>query len=72
MLIFKSVIAGIALSTIALLMLYGIGIVLVLRKHQPGVGWDPVRALSLPGFVIYLTVSFLVGFLFTYRHIRIR
>lgn len=65
----KSIVVGIVLSCLALVLLHGIGIVLVLRKQQPGIGWDPVKALSMPGFIIYLIIPFLLGFLLTYKHI---
>jgi|HubBroStandDraft_4_1064222.scaffolds.fasta_scaffold309623_1 hypothetical protein len=65
----KCVIAGIASSFIAAILLYVIGIVLVLRKHESGVGFDPIRALSMPGFISYLLIFFLVGVFLTYKYI---
>ncbi len=63
----KSIIVGVATSALAFLLLYIIGIVLVLQRQrsqltQSAIGWDPVRALSLGGFTLYLIAAFVVGY----------
>ena len=72
-LMIKAFLSGFVSVLMALAVLYIIGIVGILYKsrgvEEEGVGWDPVAALTLPGFLVFVILMFFLGFLgFLYRH----
>jgi hypothetical protein len=70
----KSLAIGALFSAGSLLLLYGYGLVgMLLIKNRiktadhGGIGWDPVAALTLRGFVLWLVVAFLLGFALNFK-----
>ena len=71
--IFKSLLAGVGATCLAVVLLYLVGSAAVLllakrlNREEGGIGWDPVSALTPLGCVFYLLLAFAAGFWFTYK-----
>jgi uncharacterized membrane protein YeaQ/YmgE (transglycosylase-associated protein family) len=73
--LFKDILAGVITAALAFILLYAFGFLLAYQHRreiteQTGIGWDPVRALTPAGLLVYVVVAAIVGALVAHRFMR--